>query len=136
MQEIFILIFLVFAVKLHLTINFQARRDVHIKPKKAILLLYTLYTVLFLISLRIGFRLVEYSGGLKSSIPNHEAFQYSLDSLPMLIALMLLNVVHPGQVMRGQESDIPGRKERKLEAEEEEKQAALRYWCFKAGGNV
>ena len=31
----------------------------------------------------------------------------------MLLALVLLNVVHPESVMKGKESDIPGRKERK-----------------------
>lgn len=32
----------------------------------------------------------------------------------MLTALVLLNVVHPGNVMPGKESDLPSRKERKL----------------------
>jgi hypothetical protein len=31
----------------------------------------------------------------------------------MLLALVLLNFVHPGRIMRGKETDIPGRKERK-----------------------
>jgi hypothetical protein len=31
----------------------------------------------------------------------------------MLLALVLLNVVHPGRVMKGKESDILGRKDRK-----------------------
>lgn len=32
----------------------------------------------------------------------------------MLTALVLLNIVHPGTVMPGKESDLPSRKERKL----------------------
>ena len=32
----------------------------------------------------------------------------------MLIALVLLNVVHPGQVMPGKDSDLPSRKDRKV----------------------
>jgi hypothetical protein len=63
--------------------------------------------------LRIIFRLAEYSQGLTSNIPNHEVYQYCLDTLPMLIALIILNVVHPGRVMPGKECDIPGRKQRK-----------------------
>ncbi len=63
--------------------------------------------------MRIIFRLVEYSSGFNSSIPNHEAYQYCLDSLPMFIALVLLNIYHPGRVMPGNESDLPSRKERK-----------------------
>ena len=63
--------------------------------------------------MRIIFRLVEYSDGLESTIPSHEAYQYCLDSLPMLLALVLLNVVHPGRLMSGKESDMPSRKQRK-----------------------
>lgn len=63
--------------------------------------------------MRIIFRLCEYSKGLKSTIPNHEAYQYCLDSLPMLLALIALNIVHPGRIMNGKESDIPSRKARK-----------------------
>ncbi len=62
---------------------------------------------------RIIFRLCEYAQGLMSNIPNHEAFQYCLDTLPMLCALIILNIWHPGRIMIGKESDIPGRKERK-----------------------
>ena len=63
--------------------------------------------------MRIVFRICEYSSGLHSTIPNHEAYQYCLDSLPMLLALVALNVVHPGRIMPGKKSDIPSRKERK-----------------------
>jgi hypothetical protein len=63
--------------------------------------------------MRIIFRLCEYSQGFKSNIPDHEAYQYCLDSVPMLIALVILNVFHPGRIMRGKESDLPSRKERK-----------------------
>ena len=31
----------------------------------------------------------------------------------MLFALVLLNIVHPGRIMPGKESDFPSRKERK-----------------------
>jgi hypothetical protein len=31
----------------------------------------------------------------------------------MLLALAMLNVVHPGRIMPGRENDIPGRKDRK-----------------------
>ena len=32
----------------------------------------------------------------------------------MLIALVLFNIVHPGQIMPGKESDFPSRKQRKI----------------------
>jgi hypothetical protein len=31
----------------------------------------------------------------------------------MLLALYLLNIVHPGRIMAGKDGNIPGRKERK-----------------------
>lgn len=63
--------------------------------------------------IRIIFRLIEYSSGLNSTIPQHEAYQYCLDSLPMLIASILLNIIHPGRIMPGKESDLPSFKARK-----------------------
>jgi hypothetical protein len=63
--------------------------------------------------MRIIFRLVEYAQGFKSNIPIHEAYQYCLDSLPMLCALVILNVIHPGRLMPGKESNLPSRKERR-----------------------
>ncbi|KAF8850075.1 hypothetical protein BDZ45DRAFT_809419 [Acephala macrosclerotiorum] len=110
-QQAFILVFFVFAIKFHRT--YLAERSQIKTSNSPLPLLYTLYAVLILITIRIIFRLCEYSQGLNSKIPNHEAFQYCLDSLPMLLALALLNAVHPGRVMPGKESNIPGRKERK-----------------------
>lgn len=63
--------------------------------------------------IRIIFRLVEYADGLDSGIAKQEAYQYCLDSLPMLIAFVLFNIVHPGKVMPGKAGDFPSRKERK-----------------------
>lgn len=58
--------------------------------------------------------MIEYSGGFKSTISDTEAYMYCLDSVPMFVALALLNVVHPGNIMPGKESDLPSRKERKM----------------------
>ena len=63
--------------------------------------------------MRIVFRICEYSQGFKSTIPNHEAYQYCLDSLPMLLALVALNIMHPGRIMPGKKSDMPSHKARK-----------------------
>ncbi|KAM0263964.1 hypothetical protein ACHAQJ_000999 [Trichoderma viride] len=57
--------------------------------------------------LRIIFRICEYAQGLDSSIPQHEAYQYSLDSLPMLLALVVFNIMHPGRIMCGRKCDPP-----------------------------
>ncbi|KAH8698854.1 RTA1 like protein-domain-containing protein [Talaromyces proteolyticus] len=107
-QQFFILIFCVFAYSFHRTMNHEGN-----KPRKAYLLLYTVYAELILITTRIIFRLCEFSSGLHSTIPNHEAYQYLLDSLPMLIALVTVNIIHPGRIMPGKGGDMPSRKERK-----------------------
>ena len=70
------------------------------------------------IKVRIVFRLIEYSNGYSHGIPVHEAYQYCLDSLPMFTALVLLNVVHPGRIMPGKESNLPSRKFRKAQGKD------------------
>ncbi|TKA66217.1 hypothetical protein B0A55_10228 [Friedmanniomyces simplex] len=109
-QQLCILAFLALAARFHLNLRAQ---PVSAERSKAFRLLYVEYAVLLLITIRIIFRLAEYSNGLDSSIPEHEAYQYVLDSTPMLTALVLFNAVHPGFTMRGAESNLPARKERK-----------------------
>lgn len=75
--------------------------------------LWVLWNLTLTRKMRIIFRLCEYSQGLDSKIPLHEAYQYCLDSLPMLLALVILNIVHPGRIMPGTGSEVPSRKERK-----------------------
>ena len=109
-QQVFIFCFCYLAFRFHQNLNSQPHSVQIIRAKT---LLYVLYLVLTLITVRIIFRLAEYSKGLNSSIPNHEAYQYVLDSTPMLIALVAFNLVHPGRIMAGKEADFPSRKERK-----------------------
>ncbi|TVY90551.1 Sphingoid long-chain base transporter, partial [Lachnellula willkommii] len=113
-QQFFILVFTIFAMRFHRTV-LRLRRQGVPGAASALPLLYAIYAVLLLITIRIIFRLCEYSQGLTSTIPSHEVYQYCLDSLPMLIALLILNVFHPGRVMPGSKSDIPSRKVRKAE---------------------
>jgi len=58
---------------------------------------------------RIIFRLVEFGGGAngENELLKHEVYQMCLDALPMLIALVLLNVLHPAKVLQGPESEFP-----------------------------
>lgn len=65
-----------------------------------------------MIQLRVIFRFVEFSSGVSSSnkILRHEAYQLYLDGLPMLLALVSLNLVHPGIVLRGPGSSLPSSK--------------------------
>jgi hypothetical protein len=50
---------------------------------------------------------------MHSTIPNHEVYQYLLDSFPMLLALIALNIAHPGRLMPGRDGNLPSRKERR-----------------------
>ncbi|KAL8949545.1 MAG: hypothetical protein Q9222_004354 [Ikaeria aurantiellina] len=109
LQQLLILVFFYIAFRFQQ----QVKRENPDKLPQVIWLLYAQYAVLILITVRIIFRLIEYSQGLDSTIPNHEAYQYVFDTLPMLLALFIFNVVHPGRVMPGKESDFPSRKERK-----------------------
>ncbi|KAG0647404.1 putative lipid transporter atnI [Hyphodiscus hymeniophilus] len=110
LQQFFIIIFMILAIQFHRDLRRQQSTS---RIASAWRMLYVIYAVLILITARIIFRLVEYSSGFTSTIPNHEAYMYCLDSLPMLTALVMLNIVHPGAVMPGKESDLPSRKERK-----------------------
>ena len=92
----------------------QMIRDLPPSARKApMTLIYVIFVVLILISVRIIFRLIEYANGYKSSIVIHEAYQYTFDSTVMWFALVLFNIFHPGKIMPGKESDFPSRKERK-----------------------
>jgi hypothetical protein len=59
--------------------------------------------------MRIIYRFVEFSQGITSSNPilTHESYTYGLDAFPMLLATVLLNIVHPCIVLKGQESEFP-----------------------------
>ncbi|KAJ7199596.1 RTA1 like protein-domain-containing protein [Mycena pura] len=69
--------------------------------------LYTMYASIALITIRIIFRLIEFSSGLFSPITTHEAPFYVTDALPMFLALLLWNISHPGQVLVGPASEFP-----------------------------
>lgn len=88
------------------------------RPTNWTWLLYALFGSLALITMRIIFRLVEFSGGVdadKNPIPFHEAYFYALDGVPMVIGCLLLNAVHPGRILQGEGSEFPrmSRKEKK-----------------------
>ncbi|KAK3072551.1 hypothetical protein LTR53_006605 [Teratosphaeriaceae sp. CCFEE 6253] len=109
-QQLCIFAFLAVAARFYLDLRRQPPSS---ERTTALRLLYVEFAVVLLITVRIFFRLAEYSKGLASTIPQHEAYQYVLDSTPMLVALALFNALHPGFVMPGKESNMPSRKQRK-----------------------
>lgn len=60
--------------------------------------------------MRIIFRLVEFSRGSDVSNPllTSEAFFYALEAVPMLLAVASFNVTHPGVILVGPASEMPG----------------------------
>jgi hypothetical protein len=134
LQQFCILIFLSIAIKFHLIMNQQerSRQILDRKPRNWRMLHYVLYASLALITTRIIFRLIEFSSGLdpaKNPIPYSEAYFMCLDALPMFIAIALMNIVHPGNVLHGEGSEFPKgptRKEKKAtrQAKKEAKKAA------------
>lgn len=75
--------------------------------------LYSMYAALTLITVRIIFRLVEYSQGFDAPIVHTESYQYIFDAVPMLFASCLFMIYHPGRVLQGPNGSFPSRKEKK-----------------------
>ncbi|PYH86088.1 hypothetical protein BO82DRAFT_350397 [Aspergillus uvarum CBS 121591] len=91
-------------------------------------LFYAIYACLFLITVRIVFRLAQYSRGTDPNNPvlTHEWYEYVWDATPMFFALVVLNVIHPGRVLQGPDSEFPhvSRREKKR-VKREKKEAKL-----------
>ncbi|KAJ4269813.1 hypothetical protein NW762_001482 [Fusarium torreyae] len=113
LQEFFIVIFVA------LCIIFQRNMHKLEQGQKGIkgfftsdwgMLLSTLYFSLAMISVRIIYRLVEFSGGMgqDNALTTHEIYFYILEAAPMFLALLAFNVVHPGRIMTGPNSEMPG----------------------------
>lgn len=89
---------------------------------------------------RIVYRLVEFGPGVNAhnQLLIHEEYPLCLDATPILIALVLLNIMHPGFVLRGPDSEFPklSRKEKKAlkqQKKQEKKQAKEAKKARKAG---
>lgn len=91
--------------------------------------------------MRIIFRLIEFGPGVSVDNPilSNEAYPLTLDALPMLLALIVLNVMHPAFVLRGDDSEFPklSRKEKKAikQQKKEEKQRRKEAKKAKKQGN-
>ncbi|KAJ4139553.1 hypothetical protein NW765_003456 [Fusarium oxysporum] len=113
LQEFFIVIFVVlcslFQRKMH-TIERQNQGIKAFVTSDWGMLLCTLYFSLAMISVRIIYRLIEFSGGMgqDNALVTHEVYFYILEAAPMFLALLAFNAVHPGRIMTGPNSDMPG----------------------------
>ena len=98
--------FLLGFVGLMITFHVRALREGKTHDTRFQPLLYVLYGALALISVRIIFRLVEFSSGLYGPIPTHESYFYALEATPMCLALAFLAIFHPGRYLRGEGAEF------------------------------
>ncbi|KAF2248011.1 hypothetical protein BU26DRAFT_325639 [Trematosphaeria pertusa] len=117
-QQLFILLFIALVVRFHVEVlRYEQTGTATLVNNKWKWVTYALYASLVLITMRIIFRLIEFSAGtdISNPLPYHEIYPLVLDAMPMLIAIFILTVVHPGLALKGPESEFPSRKERKAE---------------------
>jgi len=124
LQEFFILCFLFLVYKFERRLRVECSDAQKAEARR---LLLALYITLGLITYRIVFRIVEFSAGAGTGLTNqfrsHEWYQYVFDAAAMFLALVAMNVFHPGKVLIGKESEFKSRKERKLEKRQSKERA-------------
>jgi hypothetical protein len=111
MQEGFIVLFLGLVIKFHRD-QIQAERVGRLTADKIVgwkWLIWALYGCLLAITIRIIYRLVEFSAGLGANnpLPSNEPVLYVLESTPMWLAIAVWNIVPPGHFIHGEDAKMP-----------------------------
>lgn len=111
LQIIFFGLFVVVAAIFHWRVTRSPTQQVSQLPWKKHM--YSLYAVSIMIFVRSIVRVVEFIQGFEGYIYSHEVFLYVFDGTVMFFAMVIMNVVHPGEValiIRGdrkrQEKDV------------------------------
>ena len=55
-------------------------------------------------------------------LPFNEAYAYGLDAAPIIVALIVLTIFHPGRVLQGRNSDFTEFRKQKKEAKKVKKE--------------
>ncbi|KAL2132508.1 hypothetical protein VTI74DRAFT_3727 [Chaetomium olivicolor] len=129
LQQFFILIFLGLMVAFQRRCNrARAANFGHDGKRSWRPLLFAQYGVLVCITVRIIFRICEFAGGVTPSnpIPFHEEYSYALDCFPMMVALLILAIFHPGRFLVGPDSEFPRVSRKEKKARKREKKNAER----------
>ncbi|EQB56579.1 RTA1 domain-containing protein [Colletotrichum gloeosporioides Cg-14] len=109
LQEVFILAFVglayVFQRNMRRAEKLDGRQKQGWRP-----LVWALYFSLGSITVRIVYRLVEFSSGhgMDNQLITREGYFYGLEAVPMVLAIAVFNVVHPGAIMDGPGAEMPG----------------------------
>jgi hypothetical protein len=109
-QQFFIVCFLVLAIQFHRQmLQLDRASRLFADKRRWRHLLYALYGSLLFITVRIIYRLVEFSAGETTAnpIPYHEWYMYVFDAVPMLLAIVVWNVAPPGAVLQGPDAKLP-----------------------------
>lgn len=111
LQEGFIVLFLGLVIKFHWD-QLQAEKYGILSADKVggwKWLIYALYGCLLAITVRIIYRLAEFSSGLGADnpLPSNEPLLYVLESTPMWMAVLVWNMVHPGRFIHGEDAKMP-----------------------------
>lgn len=111
MQEGFIVLFLGLVIRFHLD-QLKAERVGRLTAGRSTgwrWLIGSLYACLLAITVRILYRLVEFSAGLGANnpLPSNEPLLYVLESAPMWLAILVWNVFHPGRFISGEDAKMP-----------------------------
>ncbi|KAF1952525.1 hypothetical protein CC80DRAFT_176328 [Byssothecium circinans] len=116
-QEFFILLFFALVVKFTMDVQRLEPKGTGYFSQRWQLVTYAIFASLALISVRIFFRLAEFSAGtdVSNPLPHKEGYALGLDAVPMILAIGVLAVFHPGLALKGPESEFPSRKERRAE---------------------
>ncbi|KAK0745678.1 RTA1 domain-containing protein [Schizothecium vesticola] len=117
LQQFFVCLFVLVMVKFHADV----RRSGHQRTTSWRSQLFSIYFALALITVRIVFRLVEFSSGIDGPIPKNEVFFYTLEATPMVLAIGIFAVFHPGRTLVGPEGEFS-----KLVVQK----GGRRWWCF------
>jgi hypothetical protein len=140
LQELFIVVFIALAIQFQRKV---VRIDGAWRGESWRPLLYTLYVSLTLITvrfptkpshlsptnlhqIRIIYRLIEFSGGVYSTLPMHEVYFYVLEAVPMFFACLIMNIFHPGRYLVGPESEFPRKTRAEKKAEKAKKKQEKR----------
>lgn len=110
-QEGFIVLFLCLVVRFHHT-QLRASRMGNLAAHQQAgwrSMTWALYTSLLAITIRIVYRLIEFSAGLGESnpLPKNEPLLYVLEATPMFLAILVWNIFHPGRFIYGDDAKIP-----------------------------
>jgi hypothetical protein len=111
LQEAFIVIFFGLTIAFHLEmLKIERTGLLNSTPKaKWRWMVFALYASLTFITIRIIFRLAEFSNGndMSNPLPYHEVYAYVFDALPIFFAILVWNIVHPGRIFKGPGSVMP-----------------------------